>query len=346
MKILKLIIISTCILLCASLIACGDFDSNSNASDTLNENLERTSFSKEEENRFVSTFGFVIPFIKNRIYRVEEYNGWNQDLMAYENGLAFIADGLTQEECKEYIDNLKKDENYSFEYPQDGYYYFSRDGFFVKVEYVWKKAEWGLAVYTYSYTFENVVDSDVTTDKDESDTDTDIPDIPRFGFKYEKHNDSYSIIDFYGDEDGIVEIPDFYEGLPVRYIRGNAFFGANEITELIIGDNIYSIEGNAFMLCSNLEKVTFGNGLELIDMQAFFGCEKLEEITIPASVTFIGAGAFRNCFELKSVILENPENWCISSDIFNRPFPKEEMSNSETVAVYFTQTYASVSWLK
>ena len=174
-----------------------------------------------------------------------------------------------------------------------------------------------------------------------------VPDIQEFGFEYEKHNDgSYSIIGFYGDEDGVVEIPDSYNGFPVRYIRGNAFYGQESITELIIGNNVLCIEGNAFMLCSNLEKVTLGNSITLIDMQAFLGCEKLQEITIPASVTFIGSGAFRNCTQLKSVVLESPEGWCTSDDVFNRPFPIEDMSNAETVAEYFTDTYVRVAWIK
>ena len=100
------------------------------------------------------------------------------------------------------------------------------------------------------------------------------------------------------------------------------------------------------MLCSNLEKVTLGNSITLIDMQAFLGCEKLQEITIPASVTFIGSGAFRNCTQLKSVVLESPEGWCTSDDVFNRPFPIEDMSDAETVAEYFTDTYVRVAWIK
>ncbi len=174
-----------------------------------------------------------------------------------------------------------------------------------------------------------------------------IPVNQKDGIVYEKDgSESYSVVGFLGDDDGVVEIPDTYNGLPVRYIRANAFYSADVITELIVGDNVWVIEGNAFMLCCNLEKVTFGNSITLIDSRAFFGCEKIEEITIPSTVTFIGNSAFRNCTQLKSVKLVNPENWCISSDVYNRPFPVEDMSNAETVAKYFTDTYVSVSWIK
>lgn len=171
--------------------------------------------------------------------------------------------------------------------------------------------------------------------------------VQRYGFIYEKEGDSsYSIVGFYGDEDGLVEIPDYYNGLPVRYIRGNAFYGHDSITELIIGNNVYSIEGNAFMRCYNLKKVTFGSSLEIIDMQAFLGCSELEEIVIPASVRLIGSSVFDRCDKLKSVTLENPEGWYLSSDFYNRPFPTEVMSDPETVAKYFTETYKSNAWMK
>lgn len=357
MKKAKLLcIFSLCLAFCTGLFACDNGADNSAASSESQRSNTHdggvyTDFTAEEELWFTSSFGFVIPFIQNTGYAVKDYEGYNGDLRAYENGLVFIAEGLTEEDCKEYVENLKDDENYSFEYPQDGYYYFTRDGYFVKMQHYWMKTCFGLTVYTYSYTFENIDSSDSATFGESSETSADAsvntPDEPTTGFKYEKHGDgSYSIIGFYGDEDGIVEIPDTYNGLPVRYIRANAFYGAEEITELIVGDNVWVIEGNAFMRCYNLEKVTLGSSLTLIDMQVFLGCEKLEEITIPATVTHIGSGAFRNCTQLKSVVLESPEGWCISSDVYNRPFPVEDMSNAKTVAKYFTDTYVGVSWLK
>ena len=48
------------------------------------------AFSKAEEERLNSVFGFVIPFVQNKAYTVEEYEGYNDDLMARENGLAFL----------------------------------------------------------------------------------------------------------------------------------------------------------------------------------------------------------------------------------------------------------------
>lgn len=325
----------------------GESSVNSGVSESsdIGNNGNKTAFSEEEEGRFQSAFGFVIPFIPNGSYRVKEYEGYNGDLMAYENGLAFYAEGLTQEACEQYVKNLKEDENYSFEYPQDGYFYFSRNGYFVKVCHYWMKTGFGLDVYVYSYTFEENENSEESTEEENSSSEEQEEPI-RTGLQYEQHKDgTYSVIGFYGDEDGVVEIPDTYNGFPVRYIRGNAFYGQECITEVIVGDNVYSIEGNAFMHCCNLEKVTLGNSLELIDMQAFLGCEKLEEITIPASVTFIGNSVFRDCTRLKSIVLEDPNGWCTTSNL-HKPFPVEDMSNPSTVAKYFTDTHAGKGWRK
>lgn len=167
--------------------------------------------------------------------------------------------------------------------------------------------------------------------------------VRKYGLIYEKSRDEYSVIGFIGDEDGIVEIPDTYNGLPVRQIRGNAFYGQDVIVEIIIGNNVLAIEGNAFMKCENLKKVTIGEKVEVIDQQAFMKCYELEEITIPASVTFIGNSVFRDCTKLKSIIFENPNGWCITSNL-HKPFPAEDMSNIEIVIKYFTETYVGSGW--
>ena len=309
----------------------------------------KTAFSEEEQGRFNSAVGFVIPYIQNWRYRIEDYEGYNGDLMAYENGMLFVVEGLTEEACDQYIEGLKNNEDYSFEYPQDGYYYFSRfvgdEAYFVKVRDVWMKTHFGLEVYAYSYTFEEIDSGDSGSDSSVVDSEEE-PDLPTTGFKFEKlGQDSYEIVGFYGDEDGVVEIPESYNGLPVRNIAGNAFYGQESITEVIIGDNIYAIEGNAFMLCCNLEKVTLGNNLTVIDQSVFLGCEKLEEITIPASVTFMGASVFKNCTNLKSVVLEDPEGWYNTNNLY-KIFPVEDMSNASTVATYFTETYVSQGWFR
>lgn len=353
-KLKRAVAFCLCAVLCAGFFACGQGDDKGDgAGSSITSGMEsvdlKTAFTNEEESRFQALFGFVVPFIATYRYRVETYEGYNADLCAEESGLAFFAETASEDECKAYLENLRDDENYNYEYREGNYHYFSRDGYFVKVSYYRQATAYELAVFAYSYRFEDNGSADSSVDSSSapgSDSSSEFQQ-PEFGFEYEKDRDnSYSIIGFYGDEDGIVEIPDFYNGLPIRYIRANAFYAQESIVELIVGNSVWIIEGNAFMLCSNLQKITFGNGLELIDMQAFFGCESLEEVAIPASVTFIGSGAFGNCVRLKSIALADPNGWARSADAFKKVFPAEEMSNAATVAEYFTETYKGSAWEK
>lgn len=325
-----------CFVFCACLIGCG----------------EVTDFSKKEKELFNSSFGFVIPFVKNKSYEVSEHHGYDYDLEAYEDGLSFIATGLSEEECEDYRALMNGDENFSYEYKNYGYYYYIRDEYFVKLGYFPEEVDYTLEVYVFSYRFIGGGDGNEDGGNGDGgnggneDGGTDDGVTQTTGIVYERLGNEYEIVGFLGDEDGVVEIPDTYNGLPVCHIRGNAFYGKADIVEVIIGKNVQSIEGNAFMFCSNLEKITLGEKVEVIDMQAFLGCVKLKEITIPQSVVFIGSGAFRDCMGLKSVTLLAPDGWCTSDDVFNIPFPVEDMSDDEKVAEYFTDTYVRVGWLK
>ena len=146
-------------------------------------------------------------------------------------------------------------------------------------------------------------------------------------------------------KDGIVEIPDYYNGLPVCYIRANAFYRQECITEVIIGNNVTVIEGNVFMHCYNLEKVTLGNSLEVIDINVFLGCSQIKEIVIPSSVKSIGYNTFYDCYKLKSITLEDPNGW-YTNDNIHKTYPVEDMSNAKTVAKYLTDTHVNHTWMK
>lgn len=326
----KLLSYMSYLLIIVILVSCGNSSTN------------YTKFTKEEENRFESNFGFVIPFIENNNYYVNKYKGYNDDLQAEENGLMFVVEELTVEECESYIQLLKDNESYNYEYRQDTYYYFSRNDFFVKVNY-YLETNYILEVFVYSYKFNEQTNSSSSIESSTIESSSDNQTI--YGFKYEKHSDSYSIIGFYGDEDGIVEIPDYYNALPVCYIRANAFYRQECITEVIIGNNVTVIEGNAFMHCYNLEKVTLGNSLEVIDINVFLGCSQIKEIVIPSSVKSIGYNTFYDCYKLKSITLEDPNGW-YTNDNIHKTYPVEDMSNAKTVAKYLTDTHVNHTWMK
>ena len=79
---------------------------------------------------------------------------------------------------------------------------------------------------------------------------------------------------------------------------------SDEITSVIIGNDVSNIGYEAFFNCSNLTKVVFGNSVDSIGNGAFARCNSLTAIDIPGSVTKIGAGAFGES-GLTTVIIPN-----------------------------------------
>ena len=92
--------------------------------------------------------------------------------------------------------------------------------------------------------------------------------------------------------EGAVTIENSYRGKPVVAIAENAFYNANRVTSVAIGDNVTAIGKSAFYNCAGLESVTLPESLVSIGENAFQSCRSLKEITIPANVTKIEDGTF------------------------------------------------------
>ena len=107
------------------------------------------------------------------------------------------------------------------------------------------------------------------------------------------------------------------------------FTGNQNLTSIVIPDNIHTIPENAFDGCTNLQQVTLPNyngltigayafsgctSLKEVNIQnkiwgingyAFKGCTSLESIDIPEVTDYIDTGAFENCTKLKTVYCSN-----------------------------------------
>jgi hypothetical protein len=86
---------------------------------------------------------------------------------------------------------------------------------------------------------------------------------------------------------------------------GQCAFGGCSLTGITIPDSVTSIDESAFQGCHRLRTITFGEGSQLssIGESAFRDCSGLTGITIPASVTSIGASAFRDCSGLTGIAI-------------------------------------------
>ena len=107
-----------------------------------------------------------------------------------------------------------------------------------------------------------------------------------------------------------VDIPDLsswaminfnnYTANPLLYAQRLIVKG-EEITDLVIPDDVTYISGNAFRSCVNLTSVTIGNHVRSIGLGAFMECSNITSITIGEDVTSIARLVFYRCTKVTSV---------------------------------------------
>lgn len=97
----------------------------------------------------------------------------------------------------------------------------------------------------------------------------------------------------------------FSENSKLFVIEGSAFKFCEQLSSIVIPENVSFIGSSAFQSCVNLESVTFGNSVSEIGDSAFFACSKLKSVTLPSSVWWMGNSVFSNCTNLTEVVIEN-----------------------------------------
>lgn len=96
---------------------------------------------------------------------------------------------------------------------------------------------------------------------------------------------------------------------PMCYAK-HLYVNGEEVTDIVIPDNVNSIKNYTFYGLNNLKTVQMHEGITSIGQYAFYYCEELESINIPNSVASIGVYAFDNCYKLTSVSISSLEAWC------------------------------------
>lgn len=100
---------------------------------------------------------------------------------------------------------------------------------------------------------------------------------------------------------GKVAIEAEYNGLPVKEIKQQGFFGCYGITEITIPESVSIIREGAFQYCSSLEKVSGGEGITTIEDYAFYCCSSLYEMDFCKQVKSIGKWAFNRCTSMRHI---------------------------------------------
>ena len=82
-------------------------------------------------------------------------------------------------------------------------------------------------------------------------------------------------------------------------IPSDCFRGNENITEVIIGENITSIGSDAFNGCTYLNYMHLSDNTHTLGDRCFFGCSSLTSIHIPSNLSTSGINIFINCSNLK-----------------------------------------------
>ena len=90
---------------------------------------------------------------------------------------------------------------------------------------------------------------------------------------------------------------------PIYYAKHIYDTNGQEITDLVIPEDITSIGDNAFYRCEGLKSVTFHDKLTYLGANAFNRCKGLTNVVIPASIKTINEGAFEYCSNLATVTI-------------------------------------------
>lgn len=89
---------------------------------------------------------------------------------------------------------------------------------------------------------------------------------------------------------------------------GQLIVNGEELTDLVIPDDVTEIKDYAFYWFNALKSITFHNHVKSIGNYTFSVCEGLNSLVLPNSITTIGYNAFANCHNLVNVQLsENLE---------------------------------------
>ena len=88
----------------------------------------------------------------------------------------------------------------------------------------------------------------------------------------------------------------------------------NQATTFMVQETVKMVGRSAFFGCENLENVVIPEGVDSIERSGFANCSNLREISIPESMTHLGEWAFSNCVNLNTITL--PKHTTIEGHTF------------------------------
>ncbi len=116
-------------------------------------------------------------------------------------------------------------------------------------------------------------------------------------------NGEYYIFSWCHTQAESFDIPDSYNGLPVKEIGYGAFSSCERLDNVTLPDSIETLSDAVFRDCSHLKSIKLPKNIEIIPDFTFFECKDLKEIVIPSKVVSIGDRAFAYCESLETINL-------------------------------------------
>ena len=111
------------------------------------------------------------------------------------------------------------------------------------------------------------------------------------------------------DMNGVLTIPDYFKGLPVKKIADKGFLYAStylpnaeydyacnkETTEIHLPKHLETIGSRSLGCLFLIEEITIPDTVTEIGDHAFYGCIRLKHVTLPKNLKVISEGCFENC---------------------------------------------------
>lgn len=134
---------------------------------------------------------------------------------------------------------------------------------------------------------------------------------------------------------GDLSIPGEVEGVRIRSIANDAFYGFDRLTSVTVPPTVKSIGDNAFAACTSLKTATILEGVESLGQGAFLFCYSLTSVSLPSTLEAVSDSAFEKCIALRSVSIpsgvkrvgENAFNGCLKLTAASVPSTVTELGN-------------------
>jgi len=114
------------------------------------------------------------------------------------------------------------------------------------------------------------------------------------------------------------------------YNGSRLYLGEEELTEIVVPEEVTKIGKNAFYRCKSIRSLTLHDKVTEIGEQAFYNNCELKAAVLSGDGLVIGKGAFYNCYALESVILADGVE-CIGDSAFYSCTKLSDVSISSSV---------------